>query len=34
MEGDSHLSENEMEEHDAEISKIIEESEYTDDDDY
>lgn len=31
MEGDSHLYENEIEEHDVEISKILDEDEYTDD---
>ncbi|KAI4500989.1 hypothetical protein M0802_003792 [Mischocyttarus mexicanus] len=33
MEGDSHLSDEEMKEHDAEITRISEEYEYTDDDD-
>lgn len=31
MEGDSHLSENESMEHDLELTKLIEECEYTDD---
>ncbi|EFN82106.1 hypothetical protein EAI_04883, partial [Harpegnathos saltator] len=31
IEGDSHLYENEIEEHDAEISKILNEDEYIDD---
>ncbi|KAG7190206.1 hypothetical protein KM043_006330 [Ampulex compressa] len=34
MEGDTHLSEDETLEHDAEITRIIEEYEYTDDDDF
>ncbi|XP_076165924.1 nuclear envelope integral membrane protein [Ptiloglossa arizonensis] len=33
MEGDSHLSDDELQEHDDEITRIIEESEYTDDED-
>ncbi|KAK2586000.1 hypothetical protein KPH14_010570 [Odynerus spinipes] len=33
MEGDSHLSDDELKEHDAEITRIVEEYEYTDDDD-
>lgn len=33
MEGKSHLLENEIEEHEEEISKILEKDEYTDDDD-
>lgn len=33
MEGESHLSDDESQEHDAEITRIIEECEYTDDDD-
>ncbi|KAF3430226.1 hypothetical protein E2986_11559 [Frieseomelitta varia] len=32
MEGDSHLSDDECQEHDVEITRIIEECEYTDDD--
>ncbi|PBC31435.1 nuclear envelope integral membrane protein isoform X1 [Apis cerana] len=34
MEGDSHLSDDESREHDIEITRIIEECEYTDDEDY
>lgn len=34
IEGDSHLSDEEMKEHDAEITRIVEEYEYTDDDDF
>lgn len=33
MEGESHLSDGESREHDAEITRIIEECEYTDDED-
>jgi len=33
MEGESHLLEDEIEEHEEEISKILEKGEYTDDDD-
>ncbi|KAL2741661.1 nuclear envelope integral membrane protein 1 isoform X1 [Vespula maculifrons] len=33
IEGDSHLSDKEMKEHDLEITRIVEEYEYTDDDD-
>lgn len=33
MEGDSHLLEDEIEEHEEEVSKILEKDEYTDDDD-
>lgn len=33
MEGDSHLLEDEIDEHEEEISKILEKEEYTDDDD-
>lgn len=32
MEGDSHLSDSETFEHDAELTRLIEECEYTDDD--
>lgn len=32
MEGDSHLSDDESQAHDIEITRIIEECEYTDDD--
>lgn len=34
MEGDPHLSKYEVEEHEEEVSKILESDEYTDDDDY
>ena len=33
MEGEYHLSDNESMEHDAELTKLIEECEYTDDED-
>lgn len=33
MEGDSHLLEDEIEEHEEEVSKILDKDEYTDDDD-
>lgn len=33
MEGESHLSDDELKEHDAEITRIIEKYEYTDDED-
>lgn len=33
MEGEPHLSEYEVDEHEEEVSKILEKDEYTDDDD-
>lgn len=33
MEGDSHLSDQEIDEHEEEVSRILEKDEYTDDED-